>query len=208
MCDFHLHDSPFGIPDCDNCHKKNLESLDNFLTEQFLLTEEENPLTSQELEEKINLGKNGQNLNSLDYVWVTVNPRKEVSLQDLLKNVHKMYKKVWIEKALYIFEIGATKHNHSHGIIQFKPGMSKAKIIQQLANSVKSITNTEINNCFCVRFVTQEQAKKNINYMLGQKQQEKMQAVKDTLEWRVQNNILPYYTSGDISLLVPEITLI
>lgn len=201
MCDQHNQEA-FGHPDCNNCHMANLQEWENFLNNSV---EDCVWKTSPSSQESTPKPKNGQIQNLSNYVWVTVNPKKDVSLPDLLKTVHKMYNKVWVEQCMYVFEIGDNRHNHSHGLIKYSVNFRKDKVKPQLANTVKNICDIKNDHCFCVRFIDEDAAEQKIHYMLGTKQDIKQDAVEATTKWREENNIEKYYINGTPNLVSPII---
>jgi len=202
MCDQH-NEVPFGNPDCRRCEEANLDNWENFLKEQPIELPREFSSSSQRLEEKTEEDKKGQKQNLSNYAWITVNPKKDVSLEQLLKAVKKMYSHKWISRYMYIFEIGDNGHNHSHGLIKFDE-FPRHKVVTQTKNSVKQICDINNSHCFCIRFVTEDVAYDKVQYMLGLKASNKMDAVQATEKWRADNNIEKYYISGDLSLLSPK----
>lgn len=195
MCDTHSGpDTAFGNPSCDNCHKAIMVKFDEWIARE---EEKEKASFIKIVDPK---PKIVQNYNLPNYVWVTVNPRDGVTVDELMKKVHKMYKKVWIQKCAYVFEIGKNGRHHSHGLIKVREGFRNDKTKSLLANSVKDITDIKNDHCFCVRFIDEEAAKEKLRYMMGEKADEKQDAVIETQIWRSEFDIQNMY--GDSTLLV------
>lgn len=137
------------------------------------------------------------------YFWITINPRKDVSLPDLMQTVQKMYSKKWIDKYAYIFENTATGHMHSHGLIKASYEPTRAR--KELANSVKNICLVTNVHCFKFVLIDEKTAREKMDYMLGKKKASKMDDVKLTVDWRSKHNIKQIYISeGSPILLEPS----
>jgi len=174
-----------------------MENMKKFDFDSFLPPELLIPTPSQIVRENGNLGKTD---NLANYAWITVNPKLDITLPDFVKVIHKMYSKKWITNSLYIFEIGKNGHQHSHGLIKFN--YRRDKVVKELKNSCKNICNVEINNCFCLRFLTDEdQVVQKIRYMQGLKQDSKVDAVEESKKWRTEHSLEEFY--GDPNLVSP-----
>lgn len=197
MCDRHEKMS-LG---CDFCHENNLDKFANFLKQYGDHALRSFLPSSQVDSPKPNLV---QKQIIKNYIWITVNPRDGITLQELMKAIHKMYKKIWIDTCVYVFEIGQNGRHHSHGLIKVKPNsIKRTKCKELLANSVKHITTINNDHCFCYRDITEVQAREKLSYMQGLKVDEKQDAVHETDLWRLENNLENMYGDSPI-LLIPE----
>lgn len=192
MCTRHESYGPMGSAECELCHEQIRKNFNEALEQSAL----PNLFTSQELKDKTTLSKNVQKRT---FLWITVNPKKTVTLTDFTKAIHKMYNRSIITNYYYIYEIGDNQHNHSHGLCLYDAPRHKIKDL--LANSVKNVCDVTNDHCFCVRFINEEAAIEKFNYMLGKKQDKKTSAVEATVAWRTANAIQPYY--GDPKLVGP-----
>lgn len=192
-------------PNCDICFENSRKVFRDILENEGFLEYKRPELkdrsSSYDYVETENPGKNGEKTNLANYAWITVNPKPDVNLEDFTKIIHKMYSKKWITGSLYIFEIGGkNQHQHSHGVIKFN--YRKDKVLKELKNTVKNICNVDSNNCFCLRFLNDEKhVLQKIEYMQGQKTEDKMDAVDASQQWRSDNELAEYY--GDPTLVTP-----
>lgn len=127
------------------------------------------------------------------FFWITVNPKKEVKLPQLMKAIEKMYSKKWISCYAYVYENTAGGHIHSHGLI--KATYESARARKELGNSVKDIC--DISNVHCFKFVEldEEKAIQKMQYMLGKKKPKKLSDVELTKKWREENHLKEIYSS-------------
>lgn len=137
------------------------------------------------------------------FFWITVNPRSEITLPELVKSVTKMYGKKWIEAYAYVYETTSNDHIHSHGLI--KATYEPARARKELASSVSKICLTSNPHCFKFVILDEEKANQKLNYMLGKKQSKKAHDVEKTKKWREENDLRDIYTSeGPHTLLDPR----
>lgn len=181
-------------PNCEKCFQDILTNIPLWMDEWYN-TQFPKTTSSQD-----SLAKStpSQKHDLAYYVWITVNPKKGVTLDELQKKVQKMYSKKWIQSYMYVYEIGEKGNHHSHGLI--KTAQRRDKVKAQLANSVKDITTVTNEHCFCIRFLTDlAVVQDKIWYMTGEKQDKKLHAVEETKKWRTENGIADTY--GTLSLV-------
>lgn len=157
--------------------------------------------------EKIVSEKSEKLGKSEKYFWITVNPRLNVTLPQLIRTVQKAYKKKWIQNYAYVYETTKNNHNHSHGLV--KATYESARARKEFANSFKDIC--DVHNVHCFKFVvlTEEQALEKYNYMLGKKKLSKLEDVDLTKKWREENLLKDiYYSEGPLILLGPSETVV
>lgn len=127
------------------------------------------------------------------FFWITVNPKKDVSLSELIKATEKTVLKKWVQTFAYVYETTAMNHIHSHILIKSTYEVARAR--KEVANTIKHICDT--NNVHCYKFVVldEEAAKQKLDYMLGKKQPKKLDNVEITKQWRKDNELKEIYTS-------------
>lgn len=128
---------------------------------------------------------------SVKYLWITVNPKPQTPLPALIKSIHKMYSKKWIQGSAYVFETTNKEHNHSHGLIKCQ--YEYARAIKELKSTVEKICDTNNSHCFNVALVSEEIARQKYQYLKGLKQEKKQENVNLTINWRQENKIKPLY---------------
>ena len=136
-------------------------------------------------------------------LFITVNPRPDVSLEDFMRAMNKFKSKVWIEDYIYVYEQrGITKEEsgkgfHSH-ILLWKPDNKKShEVIRETKNTFKNICSIDNPSILNIKNCKDEDIEKRKNYMLGHKNTETdpSKQVKQEIDliWRDRNNIENYY---------------
>lgn len=136
-------------------------------------------------------------------LFITINPRPDVSLEDFMRAMNKFKSKVWIEDYIYVYEQrGITKEEsgkgfHSH-ILLWKPDNKKShEVIRETKNTFKNICSIDNPSILNIKNCKDEDIEKRKNYMLGHKNTEAdpSKQVKQEIDliWRDRNNIENYY---------------
>ncbi len=141
--------------------------------------------------------------NNNSHLFITINPKPEVKLDDFLKVCHKISKKTCFNKVLYVFEQRGTiegcdigKGFHCHLLIErnlnYKPTKCITNIKSSLKKFVGNVQNQHQLNCqvIGIEFATDKK-----NYILGtNKTGEGKDAKQDAdIKWRNDKNITPFY---------------
>lgn len=136
-------------------------------------------------------------------LFITINPRPDVSLEDFMKTMNKFKSKVWIEDYIYVYEQRGTteqdsgKGFHSH-VLLWKPDNKKShEVIRETKNTFKNICSIDNPSILNIKNCKDEDIEKRKNYMLGHKNTEidPSKQVKQEIDliWRERNNIENYY---------------
>lgn len=113
------------------------------------------------------------------YIWLTVNFREHTDEAAAIKAVNKAFSKKWLTEAqyLYVYEWGKKGHFHVHALIargEKRPAAART----ELASSFSKLCDTDNWHCFYFALIDEETAKnEKLKYLLGIKQQRKLQAV-------------------------------
>lgn len=136
-------------------------------------------------------------------LFITINPRPDVSLEEFIKSMNKFKSKVWIEDYIYVYEQRGTteqesgKGFHAH-ILLWKPDNKKShEVIRETKNTFKNICSIDNPSILNIKNCKDEDIDKRKNYMLGHKNTEidPSKQVKQEIDliWRQRNNIENYY---------------
>lgn len=136
-------------------------------------------------------------------LFITINPRPDVSLDEFIKSMNKFKSKVWIEDYIYVYEQRGTteqesgKGFHAH-ILLWKPDNKKShEVIRETKNTFKNICSIDNPSILNIKNCKDEDIEKRKNYMLGHKNTEidPSKQVKQEIDliWRERNNIENYY---------------
>lgn len=136
-------------------------------------------------------------------LFITINPRPDVSLEEFIKSMNKFKSKVWIEDYIYVYEQRGTteqesgKGFHAH-ILLWKPDNKKShEVIRETKNTFKNICSIDNPSILNIKNCKDEDIEKRKNYMLGHKNTEidPSKQVKQEIDliWRERNNIENYY---------------
>lgn len=136
-------------------------------------------------------------------LFITINPRPDVSLEEFIKSMNKFKSKVWIEDYIYVYEQRGTteqesgKGFHAH-ILLWKPDNKKShEVIRETKNTFKNICSIDNPSILNIKNCKDEDIDKRKNYMLGHKNTDidPSKQVKQEIDliWRQRNNIENYY---------------
>ena len=161
----------------------------------------------------MNLGaKKEISLSSKDntkFVWLTINPRPEVTLSEMKKVVEKFVKRTFIKNYVYVYEQRGSKENgkeagtghHCHILFQrdTEAGIKSWDVKKRSKTSFKSITDVDNNSIFNWHNCPEEYIQDKINYMtnknLDEDHKDKEQKQSMDKEWRKTNKLKEiYYT--------------
>lgn len=136
-------------------------------------------------------------------LFITINPRPDVSLEDFMKAMNKFKSKVWIEDYIYVYEQRGTteqesgKGFHAH-ILLWKPDNKKShEVIRETKNTFKNVCSIDNPSILNIKNCKDEDIEKRKNYMLEYKntRTDPSKQVKQEIDliWRERNNIENYY---------------
>lgn len=137
------------------------------------------------------------------WIWLTINPKPEITLPKFITTIQKLYQKRWIDQYAYVYETTENNHFHSHGLIKcfYEPARAR----KELANTVKDITTITNHHCFKFVILDSDKAAQKMNYMLGFKKPSKMSGVEITKKWREEEMLKSIYENEERPiLLVPR----
>ena len=132
-------------------------------------------------------------------LFITINPRPDVLLEEFMKAMNKFKSKVWIEDYIYVYEQrGITEEEsgkgfHAHFLL-WKPDNKKShEVIRETKNTFKNICSIDNPSILNIKNCKDEDIEKRKNYMLGHKNTEidPSKQVKQEIDliWRNRNNI-------------------
>lgn len=126
---------------------------------------------------------------------ITINPRKDVSLEELQKVVSKVVSKKTITHYAYVYEVRKEDEGlHCHILLKYadKPYNFK-RGIKNTCKNICLADNPEILN---FKFVTEDLIQQKFEYIEGHKKDSKMAGVNFTKQYRIQHNIESMYESN------------
>jgi len=138
------------------------------------------------------------------YLFVTINPKPEVKLEDFTKTVEKLVKRQMFSAYAYAFEQRASapeevgKGFHVHILMKRNINYKPCRIKKNMENTCKSICNTKDNRVFNVQFIGTEFARDKMEYISGGKTGDgKDQKMDMDIIFRENNDMLSIYTNGE-----------
>lgn len=147
-------------------------------------------------------GKMG-NLENSQYLFITVNPAPECTLDTFKHLINKMLTKKWLSKYIYVLEQRGVDEDtmgkgfHMHMIIQPPEGKSKAHIIREIGNTYKKVCDVTNFHCYNTKYIDQEEYLRKLEYMLGVKEStsDNKKDLKQAMDkvWRQKENLQSYY---------------
>lgn len=136
-------------------------------------------------------------------LFITVNPRPDISLCEFKKQMNKYIKKVWIQDAIYVFEQRGTteeeagKGFHGHMLIWKDDNLKQSDLLRESKNTFKNICSVDNPQILNIQNCKEEDIEKRKNYMIGLKglthDPTKQDKQNIDVGWRIRNNLEPYY---------------
>lgn len=185
-----------------------LESLKKVITNKFNLywtdfLENEEVVKMYPIFKDIEIINNKK--DKTEFVFITVNPRPDVSLKIFMDTIQKAISKVWIERYIYVIEqrgeneeeLGKGIHTH---ILLYKGKKKLSELHREMGNTFKKIVDTSNYALFNISGCKDEDIDKRKNYMLGIKNDEnKHLKQKMDVIYRLRNNIETSYQKWGIN---------
>lgn len=128
------------------------------------------------------------------YLFITINPRSDVTLIQLQKHVNKLVSKKTITHYAYVYEVrkkGEGLHCHLLVMYNDKPHNFKRGV----KNTMKNITDVNNPQILNFKFCAKEILSQKIEYMLGDKKDSKLSGVEDSVLYRKENKLKEIYHS-------------
>lgn len=179
-----------------NAKKKLLE---NFLLKEYFynyVEEDRLPLEVKKDETKELLTRSKERLNSKPpYCFLTVNPRREVSLAELQKKVKKLLNKKTTKEYFLVYEIRKAPDEGLHVHILLRYTSRPSDFRRNTKNTFKDICDSNNTHCLNFKFIQENLLKDKVDYMLGDKKDSKKTAVEATIAWRKSQKLKPYEES-------------
>jgi hypothetical protein len=136
-------------------------------------------------------------------LFITINPRPDITLEEFRKSLIKFISKVWIEDYIYVMEQrGVTEEEsgkgfHAHALIWKPDGKKSHEVIRETKNTFKNICSIDNPQILNIQNCKEEDINKRKNYMIGLKDLKydptKQEKQNIDVGWRIRNNIEPYY---------------
>lgn len=125
-------------------------------------------------------------------LMVTINLKEDVDLQEVIKKTKKCIKKVWINKYLYCYEVrGENRGLHIHMKLIIRDNKKIYDCKREIYNTYKHLVGNKLH--------VNMRYSKNINafedYILGYKEGELKEHHRDSVIYRDENGLMPYYSN-------------
>lgn len=130
------------------------------------------------------------------YLFVTINPKPNISLETLQKVVKKILKKADLIRSFYVYEVRKSDFSglHFHMALEYKGRNSK--FISGVKSTCHHICDVNNTHCFNVKFMTLDVLLTKIEYMKGSKKDSKKSGVEASIAYREANYLEPFYQTG------------
>lgn len=186
-------------PSLSSIHYQNLEVVINSLDKKLIKLELQNGVYKNTFIQEMYKKKEEKLKNLLEdtkcWIFITINPHDKVSLEQFRSKVDSIKNWLCIVQAYVVFEqrgdsmesLGRGFHTH---IMLSKYTIGYKTLISKLENSFKNMCSKPFLNTINVKRKSPLHALECLNeYMVGNKQEEKLQKVKYDKIWRQVNNI-------------------
>lgn len=163
-----------------------------------------NPFCSDLLDERNSLREEQAKRLGTLWLWITVSPNPSVKFLDFKKKIDQTANRKMFSNFYYTFEQRAStiqelgKGFHSHMLLKRDMKYKQNKVIKNLKNSFKNITNTDNHQIFNFHWCPEEYLTDKIEYMSGTKtgkDKDKKQLM--DIVFRQKNNLKEYYKCQD-----------
>ena len=129
------------------------------------------------------------------YALITINPYPTITLDELVKYVNKFKKRKFIDSYLYVYEVRKEDYSglHCHMLVKYN-----CKPYDLKRNSKSTFKNVcdESNPCILnFKFIEEDILQSKIEYLSGNKKDEKQPGVIATRQYRVENGLQKIYES-------------
>jgi len=134
-----------------------------------------------------------------DYLFLTVNPRDGVGINELRLATEKAMKKSWLTKYIYVYEQRskiddvAFYGQHMHCLF-YRKGKKMNEIKREFASSFRKICDVDNPSVLNIKFCTDDDIKKRLTYILGTKNDpDKQLKQEQDKKWRKEYFLKDYY---------------
>lgn len=140
------------------------------------------------------------------HVLITINYKPDIPLPIILKKLNKAVSKKWLTGYVYVIEqrsenlqnIGTGIHTH----LLIERTSEPARIIKEFKSSFNTVCDTTNSACLNMKWTTEKQLPKIINYMQGTKEKSKTSKCLMDVQWRLSTGLEPIYSKGTLSNLL------
>lgn len=169
---------------------------------------------ARQVQERLNRLSDTKDIVKTRHLFVTVNPRPEVSVSDFVTKCHKLVQKQWIEAYEFVVEQrGDTDDEvgrgmHAHFIVRKPLTKGFAQCRRECASTMSSVCDTENYCIFNVKGLKADSdVSKARDYIRGLKdvsgdKSYKAQRVLNDKKFRQEHGLSPLYNAGELLLLV------
>jgi len=140
--------------------------------------------------------------NNNGYVFITINPKPGVKLQELIKKSNKLINRKMFVNAIWAYEQrGSTladtgKGFHIHILAKRNLNYKPSKVIRNTRNTCKGLVGNENNNSqLNIQIIGEDFAQDKKNYFLGTNKTGEGKDLKQSIDivWRKTTGLLPFY---------------
>lgn len=153
------------------------------------------------------------NSDNSRFIWLTINPRKEITLEEFIKTIKKYVKRTFIKSYYYVYEQRASQRNekdmgdglHAHLLLERneEANIKMYDIKKRTKDSFRQITDVENSNIFYYKLMPEKFIIDKLNYMnnknLDDEHQDKLEKQEYDKKWRNLNKLQDTYSTFKIS---------
>lgn len=151
--------------------------------------------------------------DNCEWLWITINPRPNIELQQTKKVVEKFLKRTFISKYCYVYEQRASAENkkpigtghHVHLLIKrnLDANVSIYDIKKRCKNGFRCISDVDNSSIFHYKHMPEEYVQDKINYMtnknLDEEHKDKEEKQEYDKKWRIENNLESIYNTLELT---------
>jgi len=156
------------------------------------------------------IGKN----DNTNYFWITINPKNNITIKELQKEIDRYVKRTFIKSYIYVYEQRASKENgkdmgeglHSHLLIErdMSANVSPYDIQKRTRVAFKNVCDSQNKSILHFKQMPEEYIIDKFNYItnknLDEEHIDKKQKQDYDKLWREQNLIKSYYASNTLEI--------
>lgn len=132
-----------------------------------------------------------------EYYWVSVSPKPEISLDQLIIKVDKYVGRKMVSGSMYCYEWNSAGNPHTHMLIHNLENSDK-DFRKNTTNTFKTLVGNL--KCIDIRRVPEDWVEDKKLYIKGDKWDDnKQELIELDKEYRMKYDLQPYYTTGTLS---------
>lgn len=129
------------------------------------------------------------------FALITVNPYKQITLDELTKYVLKFVDRKIIDNYMYVYEVRKSDMSGLHCHMLVKYNCKPYDLKRNLKSTFKNICDESNPHILNIKYISDDILPSKIEYLKGNKKDAKKEGVLATIKYRTENGLCPVYNS-------------